>query len=502
MFVTANGVLVGDGKKESDVILVGKVIAYSENEDELETNYTVEVEEYLKAPKNYNTDTRTITVVSPGLRQYKDSQKSVIYDKIFNVGDRVLFLLYLNDGKLRESLYSLTTKSSCTPKQLLDEMYGPSGLSISQNNQSKHLYTNNPVDLTFYVYNRDLASEKKDFEFAVFTPNGKLSEKRQVQLEECKRSSEVRWSFIPTIQGKYAFSAIIGNNDGGSQSFGGVLIENYVDSPLKQYKAESREGITCQSGLELLRKASNGFTTCVKPQTKVELVKRGWGSETWPFSSIVKNKASCNITPEIMPGPYPLQSCPATSNQITTTILNSTGFASIHRANILAFADDYVLEPGHNGTITYSLGLSDAVLPDWLGDLPSRNTNLTNYAQFIHYKTLDLKELENYPDTILKKDSTSFATCFETPYDPSCIGELTTSNTVNAFVYDHPGVTVHFDKQYELLTKGQNVTLAVTFSASKDAVPGTYVVILPQGMCSGGMILLTIGDCPYQVNAK
>ncbi|MEM3064745.1 MAG: hypothetical protein QW177_05165 [Candidatus Nitrosotenuis sp.] len=284
--IVANGILVGDGKKESDVILVGKVISYTENEDELETNYTVKVEEYLKAPKNYDMNTKTVTVISPGLHQYKSPEKEVIYDKIFNVGDRVLFLLYFKDGKLTESLWSRTTKSNCTPKQLLDEMYGPSGFSISQNGQSKRLYTNKPVDLTFYVYNKDLISEKKDFEFAVFTPNGKLSEKRQVQLQECKRSASVSWSFVPTVPGRYTFSAIIGNNEGGSESISGILIEDYVAPPLQQFKAETRDDIKCKFGFELLRKASDGFPACVKPETKTELLKRGWGSSTWPFSSV------------------------------------------------------------------------------------------------------------------------------------------------------------------------------------------------------------------------
>jgi len=135
--MTADAILVGDGKKESDVILVGTVVSFEENKPELETNYVVQVEEYLKTPKNYDADTKTVTIISPGLRQYDDPQKTMIYDKIFHIDDRVLFLLYQKDGMLRESLYSQTTKSNCSPKQLLDEMYGESGLHISQNNQSR-----------------------------------------------------------------------------------------------------------------------------------------------------------------------------------------------------------------------------------------------------------------------------------------------------------------------------------------------------------------------------
>ncbi|MBI5147263.1 MAG: hypothetical protein HZA84_08645 [Thaumarchaeota archaeon] len=286
--MTADAILVGDGKKESDVILVGTVVSFEENKTELETNYVVQVEEYLKTPKNYDVDTKTVTIVSPGLRQYDDPQKTMIYDKIFHIDDRVLFLLYQKDGMLRESLYSQTTKSNCSPKQLLDEMYGESGLHISQNNQSRYFYTNQPVDLTYYGYNRDLIAEKKDFEFKVNVPKtGRiLSEKTQLNFQECERTALASWSFTPVVAGRYTFHSIIGDNEGGSEAFSGFLIEDYVDSPLSQYKRESRNDIKCQTGLELLRRVSDGFPACVKSETKIELVKRGWGSETWPFSSV------------------------------------------------------------------------------------------------------------------------------------------------------------------------------------------------------------------------
>lgn len=285
--IAVNGGLVGDGREESDVILVGKIISFEENISQQETNYIVNVEEYLKTPPDF-TSAKTVTVTSPGLPKHPELAYSVIYDKVYQIGDRVLFLLYYKDGKLEESLYSQTTKSDCSPKQLLDQMYGSSGFSISQNNQSKHLYTNKPVDLTFYVYNIDLKSEKMNFEFTVFTPNGKISEKRQVQLQECKRSSQVNWSFIPTVPGKYTFGGTLSPNSAGSETISGILIEDYVEPPLKQYKRESRDDIKCPTGLEILRKAANGFPACVKPQTKTELLKRGWGSEAWPFKSVIK----------------------------------------------------------------------------------------------------------------------------------------------------------------------------------------------------------------------
>lgn len=269
--------LVGDGKEESDVILVGKVLSFVENKTSLETDYQVEVEKYLKTPKNYDINIKTVTVISPGLRQYDDPQQMMRYDKIFDIDDRVLFLLYQKDGTLRESLYSQTTKSNCSPKQLLDEMYGETGLHISQNNQSRHFYTNQPIDLTYYGYNRDLMSEKKDFEFKVNVPKtGQiLSEKTQLDFQECKRTASVSWSFTSTIAGRYAFHSIIGNNEGGSESFSGFLIEDYVDSPLKQFKSGiPNYKIQCKEGLKLLIRSSEGPSACVKGDTATELQTR------------------------------------------------------------------------------------------------------------------------------------------------------------------------------------------------------------------------------------
>lgn len=276
----ANGMLVGDGKKESDVILVGKVVSFQEQPSLLETDYTVQVEEYLKYPDGFAQNT-TVTITAPGLRDYPDPSRYVMDDKIYEVGDRVLFLLKLNGGNLEESLYSLTTKSSCTPKQLLEEMYGPSGFEVSQNNQTKHFYTNQPLDLTYYGYNRDLVEEKKNFEFQVNIPEtGEvLSEKRELDFQECKRTTSVSWSFTPTIEGKYTIHSILGNHEGGSESISGLLIIDKVAPPLKQWQQGLRWlDAKCNKDLELVLKVSNGHFACVNQDSVESLVKRGWGS--------------------------------------------------------------------------------------------------------------------------------------------------------------------------------------------------------------------------------
>jgi len=52
-----------------------------------------------------------------------------------------------------------------------------------------------------------------------------------------------------------------------------------VDSPRKQVaQGISPEQIICKEGLELIFKVTNGFPACVKPETALKLIERGWAS--------------------------------------------------------------------------------------------------------------------------------------------------------------------------------------------------------------------------------
>jgi hypothetical protein len=168
---------------------------------------------------------------------------------------------------------------------------GSSGLIVSQNNKTKPLYTNQLTYLTFNAYNRDLISENKDFEFLVTGPQTKISQKIPFQLVECKRNTEINWSFIPTIPGKYAFSGIIGDSEGGSESYSGVLIS--VAPPLKQIKSvSSAYDIKCRDDFLLVLKLHNESPACVKQETAWKLVSRGWIQTWWGASGeeVTSNK--------------------------------------------------------------------------------------------------------------------------------------------------------------------------------------------------------------------
>jgi plastocyanin len=60
---------------------------------------------------------------------------------------------------------------------------------------------------------------------------------------------------------------------------GDAAAKGKVNSPLKQKKSGvPPEDVECRSGLELVLKATDGSPACIKSETKVKLVKRGWAS--------------------------------------------------------------------------------------------------------------------------------------------------------------------------------------------------------------------------------
>lgn len=116
---------------------------------------------------------------------------------------------------------------------------------------------------------------------------------------------------------------------------------------------------------------------------------------------------------------------------------------------------NFVLEPGHNATITYDITLSTV---QCIGSCPDHFNfptvvNLTNNADYLHREK-------------------------------------------NEMLYSHDGLEVKYDPQNVSLTDGQTTTLKVTIMASKDVPRGTYWVMLAPGNCAGGLfILLTVSDC-------
>jgi len=149
-------------------------------------------------------------------------------------------------------------------------------------------------------------------------------------------------------------------------------------------------------------------------------------------------------------GPMGAYPCPFPWYSASGTILDATGFYGVYNYTDYPDVQNYVLEPGHNGTLTYSILLrsinTDARIPEY-----PDGVNISNDIEFMH----------------------------------------------DANMHNHPGIDVSVYPQVEIIREHTNALVNITISASQNASHGTYWIHLPPGICMGGQIIvLTITDCP------
>ena len=146
-------------------------------------------------------------------------------------------------------------------------------------------------------------------------------------------------------------------------------------------------------------------------------------------------------------GPPGLTMCPIVNFQASGNILNVVGFYGIYNYTKFPDTQNFVLEPGHNGTLTYKISLGS--IHSWTNTTLDE-INITNNISLMH----------------------------------------------DAEMNNHPGVVISVFPNSEMIHANNTAIVTITLSASKDALPGTYWVTLPPGTCAGGeMIILTITDC-------
>lgn len=173
-------------------------------------------------------------------------------------------------------------------------------------------------------------------------------------------------------------------------------------------------------------------------------------------------------------------SCEVSSYFMPTQIINYTGFSSVSNqldSSSLVGPDTYdnnviqeeldvsgnkravgnfVLEPGHNGTITYVI---TGHARKCSGSCPS-NTFLDTRNDVVNH--VEIYRHEN-----------------------------------DRLVYSHNGIVVSYYPKSETIINNKSVIVKATITVSSDAERGTYWVILAPGNCVGGpLLLLTVSDCP------
>lgn len=287
---------------------------------------------------------------------------------------------------------------------------------------------------------------------------------------------------------------------------------NTVLSPLTQFKqGVLAQDVKCYSNFQLIFKTEDGSPACVTPDSATKLVQRGWAKEivSTPVNAISNMKPVIqNYTgyqSKIIPGPLVLSSCGGGRDgyHSFSNILNSTGFHVFYNItnSSTGFNDDYVIEPGHAGTITYVIDAGSSPTPYMTNSYFQKELNITNYAVFYHYVTDYEELLHNLSVTIHNGD---YESCFKRP-NGSCAGlSGPITGPIQASVVDHPGVIVSFDPASELLqyndtSQGKSSQIiTMTVSVDYNSPQGTYWVVLSPEECLGGKIfLLTIGNEQY-----
>jgi hypothetical protein len=261
----------------------------------------------------------------------------------------------------------------------------------------------------------------------------------------------------------------------------------YFPPPLQQLTTGiAPKDVACKKGLNLVLNAEDGSPACVKPDTAQKLIERGWVRSDHTSIKVVHQDLIVVEAPpcvsqishqEIFSGYAGELSCPMMPAHMTTKIVNYTGFYAVFNelnASSVIGPDTYtnplqkeldmdgnqrmvgnfVLEPGHNATITYNATSS---IVKCVGNCSGFNIptidNQTNTADFIHRQNSQILD-------------------------------------------SHDGLVVQYNPVSESLVDNQTVTLKATIMASTDVPRGTYWVVLSPGNCAGGpLILLTVSDC-------
>jgi hypothetical protein len=293
---------------------------------------------------------------------------------------------------------------------------------------------------------------------------------------------------------------------------------NVLQSPLQQFRSGiASNNVKCRDDLILITKASDDSPACVKSDTAQKLIARGWSTNVLQPNQLAdlasdkgvtlhnqtSTQPASNKTPSIFPGDLLLSSCggPAVQYHSSSDIINSTGFGVYRNGmNYSSYLDDYVIQPGYHGTITYVIDAGAS--PTSHMSFPVRKElNITNYAIF-HHGITDYEELLHNPSVTISGGD--YKSCFKRP-DGTCAGQSgPITGKIDATVVDHPGVNVSFEPASEVLqyndTKKDKSSQVITMSVSVDAdsPQGTYWVILSPEECLGGeMFLFTVGSEPF-----
>ncbi|MCE9653573.1 MAG: hypothetical protein K8Q89_11080 [Nitrosarchaeum sp.] len=152
---------------EFDLIVLGTITDKKQFEDKA-PSYTIEIEEVVKKPDSFGMPKSVFAIgCNPNRGHIGTPCPS------YEIGDRGLFLFAGTNNNYEVSFYSQVSEPHCTSEQFLANYKGlESGLLLTQNGQSKTLFTGQLIDIQYTVNNRDM--KEKDYSVMLSAHSGKF----------------------------------------------------------------------------------------------------------------------------------------------------------------------------------------------------------------------------------------------------------------------------------------------------------------------------------------
>lgn len=213
------------------------------------------------------------------------------------------------------------------------------------------------------------------------------------------------------------------------------------------------------------------------------------------------HQESSNVS-QIIPGPSQLKLCRSIPYGPMVSIINSSGFQEYNFSGIY----NYVITPGHQGTIKYKIERETFVSD--IGSQIQKEINIVNAAAFTHFENVTVEpEIKQKEITLVNGTHVlGFETCYTAPgMDETCYSGTGNppSKTIKVEVprTDHPGISASFEPQSEVTRFGTSSTITMTIKVDANVSTGTYWFAAPTS-CNSPQILLTIGTQPYNETLK
>ena len=277
--------------ENNDLVIIGKIIQVNSMLSENKTEYSIQIEKYLKGQTSFDMITAILDKTKPA--DFPNDPLDYYNKPFFEEKNQVLVYLKKEGGILQMSPYSFTIKKNAVA--------GPPNV-ITSTGPERHLITQGEEIIISGVikkgYLYDLAESKKDSSFHLSILNEK---EKQIESENLNLSPDGVYQFTfqnedeLQIPGRYSWEITYENGSMGGEF---VIIPDWNQwSPLKQIKnGVALIDVQCRDDKIPVYKYDRLFVACVYEETGPELWTRGWSTSTERllFPSDNVSHALCN----------------------------------------------------------------------------------------------------------------------------------------------------------------------------------------------------------------